>query len=427
MDLVILTALEVEFTAVLAHLTDIEEDEHPETGTIYETGTFASKKGNWTVAVAQIGAGNVRAASEAERAISYFKPTYMFFVGVAGGLKDVVIGDVVAATKVYGYETGKAGEVYKPRFEFGVSAYSLEQRSKATARKPKWLNRIIREVEPTFTNSPQAFIAPIAAGEKVVSSNRSQTFQLLQQNCSDALAVEMEGIGFLESCRANQQVKALLVRGISDLIEQKSAADEQGSQVFASENAAAFAFEVLANLKKVNHKEPTSTRIAASHKVTVANENKPNKKGLDIVNIFIASAYEDEQYLTKLERQLNSLKNAGKVTLWDRRKIMAGSSTKRVINEKLQAAHILLLLVSADYLSSLAYSEIQDKAFKLQRDNKLHIIPILLKPCLWKYEPFAEFDIRPTNGKPITSARNSDEAFLDVVEGIQEVVLSMLN
>jgi hypothetical protein len=45
-----------------------------------------------------------------------------------------------------------------------------------------------------------------------------------------------------------RQHEALVVRGISDLIVEKSASDAAGSQPLAAQNAAAFAFEVIAKV-----------------------------------------------------------------------------------------------------------------------------------------------------------------------------------
>lgn len=242
---VILTALPVEYEAVRAHLKSFQEEVHK--GTVYERGSFIAGKWQWEIGIVQIGAGNTTAAFEAERAIAYFAPDIVLFVGVAGGLKDVALGDVVAATKTYGYESGKANQsVFLLRPDVGESSYRLIQRAQAESRKKEWVQRIPGRDQ--LKASPRALVGPIAGGEKVVASSRSDVFTFLRSNYNDALAVEMEGRGFLRATHGNEHVQALIVRGISDLIDGKSQADALGSQETAARHASAFAFEVLAKL-----------------------------------------------------------------------------------------------------------------------------------------------------------------------------------
>jgi nucleoside phosphorylase len=241
---VILTALPVEYMAVRTHLADLQEEMHPQ-GTIYERGKFVANATSWEVGIVEVGAGNAGAAGEAERAIAYFNPSVILFVGVAGGIKDVAIGDVVVATKVYGYESGKAKLKFEPRPDLGLSTYSLIQRARVESRKSDWLQRLISAAPDS---NPRVFVAPIAAGEKVIASSKSDVFRFIQLNYGDAVAVEMEGRGLLQAAHANHQVSALVIRGISDLIDGKSEADAGGSQEMAARNASAFAFEILAKL-----------------------------------------------------------------------------------------------------------------------------------------------------------------------------------
>lgn len=238
---VIITAIPCEYAAVRKRLGNRVEDTHP-SGSVYEVGDFL----DWSVLIAEIGAGNERAAAEAERAIEYFKPHVIFFVGVAGGVKDVVLGDVVCATKVYGYESGRDNESFLQRPNVRNSADALVNRATAEGRNEDWrsgLTSALSGLQP-----PKVLVAPIAAGSKVVASTRSVTYKFLKQAYSDAVAVEMEGIGFLTAASMTQSCLAMVVRGISDLIDKKAASDGDGWQKIAAEHAAAFAFRMLSQI-----------------------------------------------------------------------------------------------------------------------------------------------------------------------------------
>src|SRR6266511_1760453 len=195
---IILTALRVEYLAVRKHLINIEEAVHPQ-GDVYETGIFEGENRQWKVGIVEIGAGNPGAAQATERAIEYFKPEVAFFVGVAGGIKDVSLGDVVAATKAYGYESGKEKTKFLPRPDVGQSTHRMVQRARAEGRKENWFKRLGYQVSTT----PTVHVGPIAAGEKVIASTQSKVFEFLRSNYGDALAVEMEGRGFLQATHAH--------------------------------------------------------------------------------------------------------------------------------------------------------------------------------------------------------------------------------
>lgn len=239
----ILTALELEREAILAHLTNIQRADHPK-GTVYHIGTFETDTAIWEVATTSIGAGNVGAAADAERVIEHFTPEAALFVGVAGGIKDVELGDVVASEDVFLYQFGKADDEFRANPQSYRPTSDLVSNARATVIENHWQTRIIGGGE----SRPNAIVAPIAAGDQVVVSTRSKTFELIREHYGKAVAVEMEGGGFLRATYANRDVASLVVRGISDLLANKEASDAAGWQPRAAAHAAAFTFELIAHI-----------------------------------------------------------------------------------------------------------------------------------------------------------------------------------
>lgn len=248
--IIVLTALQVEREAVLRHLTPVETIYHPTTGTDYSKGYYdIPGKGKVEVIVGRTDQTNVNAALETERALTLFDPEYIFFVGVAGGLKDVQVGDIVIGSTVIGYERGKAENGnFKPRPQFGASTYALERLSSSFASSNQWKETAAALCDKDFAAEIHVLTGAIASGEKVDAAYQSELHKYIKQQASNALAIEMEGLGFLEVCRTRPSVKSLLLRGISDLVEDKEGMDSKGSQPYASKNVSAFLFGLLNEL-----------------------------------------------------------------------------------------------------------------------------------------------------------------------------------
>ncbi|MFH8370048.1 hypothetical protein [Streptomyces sp. NPDC018031] len=243
-DVVVLTALEVEYRAVRAHLHR-PRTLAPERGSLFEVGTFRDGASERPVALHMTGPGNPAAAVTADRAIGLFAPRAVLFVGVAGGVKDVALGDVVAAESVYDYETGKDTERgFRPRMKTHHAAYGLVQLARLVAAADDWRRRI----GGSAGEQPRALVKPIAAGGRVVAHERSRTGRRLALGAGDAVAVDMEGFGFLTGAHLDRRAEALVIRGISDLLGDKSEDHDDHWQPLASRHAAAFAFELISRL-----------------------------------------------------------------------------------------------------------------------------------------------------------------------------------
>lgn len=240
--IVIETALSLEQEAIVNKLSDKSIYEHPDSKTQYKIGYYSSNGKRLKIVVGRTNQTNVNAALETERIIQHFKPTHIFFVGVAGGIKDVKIGDIVIGADVVGFERGKEKDEFLPRPKFAFSSYELEMKAVDYSNSSSWKEKSRVFQNEKFNDGVSVYSGTIASGEKVLASTNSDLYNLIKTNFSHALAIEMEGLGFLEACRPYPLIKTLLIRGISDLLNQKDNADNEGSQPYASRNATEFLF-----------------------------------------------------------------------------------------------------------------------------------------------------------------------------------------
>ncbi len=141
------------------------------------------------------------------------------------------------------------------------------------------------------------------------------------------------------------------------------------------------------------------------------------------LSLFISYAHEDESLLQRLETHLSPLRRQGIIDDWHDRQILAGNDWAQDIDQHLESASIILLLISPDFLASdSCYDVILQKALARQQAGKAIVIPILLRPVDREASPFAHLQSLPHNGKPIKSWDDTDEAFVTIARELRAVI-----
>jgi hypothetical protein len=144
-----------------------------------------------------------------------------------------------------------------------------------------------------------------------------------------------------------------------------------------------------------------------------------------MIQVFFAYAREDEQQCKKLVEHLSLLERSQRIAICSELDITAGQEREQEIKSKLNQAQIILLLISAGFLSSDFYWEKElGQAIERHEAGKARVIPVILKPVDWQDAPFAQLQVLPRNKKSVKdpSFSSEDEAFLEIAKEIREVV-----
>jgi hypothetical protein len=147
------------------------------------------------------------------------------------------------------------------------------------------------------------------------------------------------------------------------------------------------------------------------------------------VDVFFSYSHQDEPLLGELIKHLGILKRLGVIRDWHDRKVTAGTEWKGQIDKHLDKAAVILLLVSPDFVDSDYCWDIELKrALERHGKGEARVIPVILRPIEgWKNAPFGRLAVVPTNGRPVTSWPDRDEAFADVARHIRKAVDELRN
>jgi hypothetical protein len=103
--------------------------------------------------------------------------------------------------------------------------------------------------------------------------------------------------------------------------------------------------------------------------------------------------------------------------------IQAGADWRGAIDTRLHQSDIVLLFVSPYFFNSdYCYKTEMRLAMERHAQGIAHVIPIILRPCMWQSAPFSRLQVLPREAKPLTTWENQDAASLNIAEGIMEVV-----
>jgi hypothetical protein len=138
------------------------------------------------------------------------------------------------------------------------------------------------------------------------------------------------------------------------------------------------------------------------------------------VEVFFSYSHKDEKLRDSVAKHLSQLKHEGLIRDWHDRRIPAGTEWDGEIDGHLKSAHVIVLLVSSDFLASRYCHDVEVKrAMERHEAGDARVIPVILRQCDWHSAPFGKLLALPKDGRAVTSWSNRDEAFTDVAKGIR--------
>ena len=124
-----------------------------------------------------------------------------------------------------------------------------------------------------------------------------------------------------------------------------------------------------------------------------------------------------------MEKTLSLLKTSAGLESWSDEAIVPGTDWSEEIRCRLEAATIVVFLMSIDFVASEPCLREWEMAVDLAKESDRYLIPIVLDECPWKDVPhMANRQALPEDARPIADYESESHAWMQVYEGIKRTM-----
>jgi hypothetical protein len=195
-----------------------------------------------------------------------------------------------------------------------------------------------------------------------------------------------------------------------------------------------------------NEGNPNTLSKEPSRNVPISSyQNFTNKQLRSMKKVFVSYSHEDSIFRKEVQKFLVNLEREKLIKIWQDVLINPGDIWEEEIQNSLENADIIILLVSQNFINSTyIYEKEMKKAIKKAEDKSAVIIPVLLKNCDWSNwivlpegtdenlvnqdkGKIGKYQFMPMDDdqklKPIVKWANEEDAWMKLVSFIRKIAV----
>lgn len=178
--------------------------------------------------------------------------------------------------------------------------------------------------------------------------------------------------------------------------------------------------------RQANYQGRGLLNLLAALDPTPAGKKTGLAEGPRKLKVMISYAHKDEELMRHFRGHLATLEARGSIEVWRDRNLIGGDDWRAEILRQLEQSDLIILLLSADFLSSEFCWQVEmPLALERHRAGTARVIPVLTRKVDIEGLEIARLQSLPEDFVPVMSRDNEDEGWFEVAVGIRRVVESI--